>query len=122
MEQAVVEIKYNAINRPYFVMKNQKGETIAVSESFSDRIDCERCIINVRENTAIAQEIPLGESGENPKFELREYLPGKFQFLLYSIKDEIILTSEPCNSLQECINRMKEFKESFVWAKIVDLL
>lgn len=122
MNQGVIEMKYNAVNRPYFVLKDHIGNTIIVSESYSDRISCERSIIDIRENIAIAQLNAKGDDASNPRLEMIEHSSDKFQFCLYSLQGEIILTSESYCDKESCINQMKAFKEYCANAKILDLL
>jgi uncharacterized protein YegP (UPF0339 family) len=122
MKQGVIEMKNNAVNRPYFVVKDDNDSTLFISESFTDRIACERNIIYVRESTIIAQLSVEGDNAKPPKLVVCQHASGTFYFVLYSIKGNIILASESYSDKEVCIEQMRKFKAYCSNAKLVDLL
>lgn len=122
MVQGVIEVKYNAVNRPYFVLKDEKGGILSVSESFTDRIACERNIIDIRESIIVAQIAMEGDELYYPKLEMIQESDTAFHFRLYSLKGDIILKSESYCKKDLCEKQMRTIKRYFANAKIKDLL
>lgn len=122
MKQGSFEIKGNGVNRPFLVLKDSEGKTIAISVSYSDRISCEHSITLIRETVSIAQVSHYGDGAMSPKFEIFERVPKQIYFNLHAINGAIVLSSESFARMSDCESAIEKIKEIALYAKIIDLL
>ncbi len=120
MDQAVFEIKQNAVGYYYFVYRAADGAARLCSHSFADRAALERCVADMREMVPLAVvEEGSAPSQTPPRFLLSQNDQG-YQFTLEGIAGEHIFTSDPCHDRETCLARIALLKSSIKQAHVLD--
>lgn len=115
-------MKRNAVNRLYFVYKDIKGETVAVSQSFTDRASLEVCISNIRNYSKIAPIFELADQKVYPCFIIMAEPENRFSFSMYGFAGETLFNSEAFGFRDHCVQSIEDFKMNAWKARLEDLI
>ena len=120
MDQAVFEIKQNAVGYYYFVYRAANDATRLCSHSFADRAALERCVADMREivpHAAVEETVTPMQT--LPRFLLSQNDQG-FQFTLEGLEGERIFTSDPSHDRETCLARIQLLKATIRQAHVLD--
>lgn len=115
-------MKRNAVNRLYFVYKDIKGNTVAVSQSFTDRASLEGCISNIRNYSKLAPIFDAGDQKIFPCFVITAEPEKRYSFLMYGFGGESFFNSEMYNFKEECMEAIENLKMNAWNARLEDLI
>lgn len=120
MDEAVFEIKRNAVGYYYFIFRTTADISRLCSHSFADRAALERCVADLREIVPIADvEESTSASQAPPRFLVVEAAQG-FHFTLHGLQDEHIFTSDPSPDRAHCLRRIRLLKSLISQARVLD--
>jgi uncharacterized protein YegP (UPF0339 family) len=121
MKQGVFEVKQNTVGRYYFVLKNQEGEELMVSGSFSDRAQLEKHLANLRESVQMA-DIAVDKGVVNPPMFKVEIDDKGCYFSLLDFNREILYQSSHFTGIMACMQIIVQLKNLSFSAGVMDLV
>lgn len=119
MKRAVFEIKQSPSGSYYFTLKSPDEFVRVISCNYPDRAGLEKCLANIRDTVAIADDCNH-DSRIYPCFEMKRGADD-VTFSLIGFDGEILFTSEPYPDLAHCRQAIGVIKASAQRAGILDL-
>lgn len=120
MENALFEIKKNAVDHYFFVFRSNTDTVLASSKSFYDRASLEKCIAAIRETARSALIQGFKQSFAHPHISIDREASG-YVFKITSRDGQQLISSICFAQEMLCIDSLITFMELAVEAKIYDL-